>query len=496
MLEVIDVSKDFRGVHALKGANATFYDGEIHGLVGENGAGKSTMMKIVGGLFPPTSGTIKLDGQEVTFHNPHDAYNAGIRIVHQELSLIRSLSIAENIFIHKYEKGKVFRTVDRKQLVKDAEKMLDEWGIRVKASDKVSHISMGIRQLVEIARELTTGGKVIILDEPTSSLTISEIEKLFEIVRKLKEQGITVIFISHRLDEVTKLVDRITVLRDGETIGSAPTKDMTPAEICNMIAGTDIDNLYPKTESEIKETVLETNGLTGKGFQDISLNVRKGEIVGLAGLVGAGRSEFCRAVFGLDPIHGGQIHIKGREVEMKNARVALKHKMALLSENREEEGIFPELNVAINTITLRIKNAVHKGFLRHSRMKEISERMAAKLNIVSYDTMKQMVSELSGGNQQKVLFGRLLALGPEILILDEPTRGVDIGNKTEIHKIMGEFVKNGGTVLMVSSELDEVFGICDRIYVLHEGDMVAELNRDEFIKDRTLKYMMGLTKEA
>lgn len=496
MLEVIDLSKDFRGVHALKKANATFYDGEIHGLVGENGAGKSTMMKIVGGLYPPASGMIKQDGQEVTFHNPHDAYNAGIRIVHQELSLIRSLSIAENIFIHKYEKGKVFRTVDRKQLVKDAEKMLDEWDIKVKASEKVSRISMGIRQLVEIARELTTGGKVIILDEPTSSLTISEIEKLFEIVRKLKQQGITVIFISHRLDEVTELVDRITVLRDGETIGSAPTKDMTPAEICNMIAGTDIKNLYPKIEADVQETTLETKNLSGIGFRDISLTIHKGEIVGLAGLVGAGRSEFCRAVFGLDPIHSGQIFIKGKEVKMKNVRVALKHKIALLSENREEEGIFPELNVAINTITLRIKNAVHKGFLRNLKMKEIADRMAAKLHIVSYDTMKQMISELSGGNQQKVLFGRLLALGPEILILDEPTRGVDIGNKTEIHRIMGEFVKNGGTVLMVSSELDEVFGISDRIYVLHEGDMVAELDRDDFVKDKTLKHMMGLTKEA
>ena len=496
VLEIKEVSKDFRGVHALKEANATFYEGEIHGLVGENGAGKSTMMKIVGGLYPVTSGTIRLDGKEVVFHNPHDAYKAGIRIVHQELSLIRSLSIAENIFIHRYEKGKLFRTVDRRGLIREAEKILREWGIQVSGGEKVSHVSMGVRQLVEIAREVSTGGKVIILDEPTSSLTVSEIGKLFEILRKLKEQGYTIIFISHRLDEVTQLVDRITVLRDGETIGTAPTKDMTAAEICNMIAGTDICSLYPKTETEIHEVVLETEKLTGVGYRDISVQVRRGEIVGLVGLVGAGRSEFCRGVFGLEPAGSGTIRIDGKEVHMRSVQAALKYRMALLSENREEEGIFPELSVAVNTITLRIRNAVQRLVLRRKKMRQITDGMVKKLNIVSYDTMRQMISELSGGNQQKVLFGRLLALDPRILILDEPTRGVDIGNKTEIHRIMGEFVRNGGAVLMVSSELDEVLGISDRVYVLHEGDMVAELSRDEFAKEKTLRHMMGLTKEA
>ena len=498
MLEIINVSKDFRGVHALKEASATFYEGEIHGLVGENGAGKSTMMKIVGGLYPASSGTIKLNGEDVTFHSPHDAYKAGIRIVHQELSLIRSLSIAENMFIHRYEKGKLFNTVDRKQLVEEAEKTLKEWGIQVNAAEKVSYISMGVRQLVEIARELSTGGNVIILDEPTSSLTISEINKLFEILRKLKEQGITVIFISHRLDEVTQLVDRITVLRDGETIGTAQTKDMTADEICFMIADTDIKNLYPKTEADIHEddVKLETEKLSGIGYNNISVKVRRGEIVGLAGLVGAGRSEFCRGVFGLEPKTGGTIKIDGSEVNMNNTQVALKYKMALLSENREEEGIFPELSVAVNVIALRIKNAIERMVLKNKKMVEISNRMTEKFNIVTYDPMHQMISELSGGNQQKVLFARLQAMGPEILILDEPTRGVDIGNKTEIHKIMGEFVMNGGTVLMVSSELDEVFGICDRVYVLHEGDMVAEVARSEFKKEHILRQMMGLAKET
>jgi len=495
LVEIIKVSKDFRGVHALKEASATFYEGEIHGLVGENGAGKSTMIKIIGGLYPATNGIIKINGEKVEFHNPHDAYKAGIRIVHQELSLIRSLSIAENMFIHQFEKGKLFKTVDRKQLFKEAKKTLQEWDVQVNTSEKISNISMGIRQLVEIARELSTGGRIIILDEPTSSLTINEINKLFKILRKLKKQGYTIIFISHRLEEVIRLVDRITVLRDGETIGSALTKDMSPNEICKMIADTDIHNLYPKTESTIHEVVLETENLSGKGYRDISIQVRRGEIVGLAGLVGAGRSELCRGIFGLDPIAGGEIKIDRKQVNINNARVALKNNIAMLSENREEEGIFPALSVAVNIILLSIKNVFFRLVLRKKKMEFISNNMVDKLNIVSYDPLRQMVSELSGGNQQKVLFARLQAMEPRILILDEPTRGVDIGNKIEIHKIMGKFVKNGGSVLMASSELEEIFGISDRIYVLHEGDMAAEVIRGEFVKEHILKQMMGLTKE-
>lgn len=496
MLEVVNVSKDFRGVKALKHANACFYEGEIHGLVGENGAGKSTMMKIICGLYPPTSGDIRLNGEVMAFHSPYAAYNAGIRIVHQELSLIRSLSIAENIFIHKYEQGSFFRNVDRKKLVKEAERMLLEWDIHINASEKVSHFSMGVRQLVEIARELSTGGKVIILDEPTSSLTVSEIQKLFHIVRRLRDQGLAIIFISHRLDEVTELVDRITVLRDGETIGTAVTKDMSPAQICKMIAGTDLANLYPKAEAQIKDIALEARHFSGAGFNDVSVNVKWGEIVGLVGLVGAGRSELCRAMFGLDSHTQGELFIDGQRVELKNAGMAIRHKMALLSENREEEGIFPDLSVGHNTVMLRIKNALQGILLRRPLIRRISLDMVSKLNIATYDPMKQSISELSGGNQQKVLFARLLSLDPRILILDEPTRGVDIGNKTEIHKIMGDFVREGGAVLMVSSELDEVLGICDRIYILHEGDMMEEVVRDNFEKESTLRSMMGLQKGA
>ncbi len=395
MLEIINISKDFRGVHALKNTNATFYEKEIHGLVGENGAGKSTMMKIVCGLFKPTNGHVKLDGKLVTFHTPHDAYKAGIRIVHQELSLIRSLSIAENIYIHKYEKGKLLKKVDRKKLVKDAEKILKEWDIQIDASERVAQVSMGIRQLVEIARELSTGGKVIILDEPTSSLTVSEIKKLFEVVRKLKEQGLTIIFISHRLDEVTKLVDRLTVLRDGVVVGCAPTKDMSPSQICTMIAGTDISNLYPKSEADIGEIALKAENFTGKGFNNISLNVRWGEIVGLVGLVGAGRSEVCRAIFGLDKCYNSILYIKGEKVHIKNTGIAVKKRIALLSEDREAEGIFPELSVALNVIMLKIKNILKNNIINKKLLCSVANEKVEELNIVTFNSEKQIVSELS-----------------------------------------------------------------------------------------------------
>lgn len=496
MLEIINVSKDFRGVHALIDANATFFKGEIHGLVGENGAGKSTMMKIVCGLYPPSSGTIKLNGEETHMHSPRDAYKKGIRIVHQELSLISSLSIAENIFIHKHEKGSVFKTVNRRKLEIDAEKMLEEWGINIDASDKVEHCSMGIRQLVEIARELSTGGEIIILDEPTSSLTVSEIIQLFEILKKLKTKGYTVIFISHRLDEVTELVDRLTVLRDGKVIGTSATKDMTPEQICRMMAGENICNLYPKTSVDFGKVALEVKNFSGKGFNNINIDVKWGEIVGFAGLVGAGRSEVCRSIFGIDKHEEGNVYINNKKIKIKNAGMAVNEKIALLSENRAEEGCFPELTVGVNTIMLKVKNAVKNFILRKPLISKIAQQMTDKLNIATYNPMVQLISELSGGNQQKVLFGRLLASQPQILILDEPTRGVDISNKTEIHRIMGEFVKQGGAVLMVSSEIDEVIGICDRIYILHEGDQVVEMDRQQFEKELILKHMMGLTKGA
>ena len=329
MLEVKNIAKHFGGVRALKGVSITFNDGEIHGVVGENGAGKSTLMKIISGVYPPDGGSILLDGQTVHFPTPIDSYNAGIRIVYQELSLIRSLSIAKNMFIHRFRGASAFRFVDEKSVNIDAERMLKDWGIHIDPTTLVSQLSMGERQLVEIARELSTGGKVIILDEPTSSLTFKEIDHLFQVVRLLRDRGYIVIFISHRLNEVSELVDRITVLRDGEVMASTETKNLNAEQICRLIAGKDMSELFPKTEAKIGEVALEVNNLSGEGFRDISFKVHWGEILGVAGLVGAGRSELVRALYGMNDVFHGEVHLDGEKVRIVRPEQAIDKKVGL-----------------------------------------------------------------------------------------------------------------------------------------------------------------------
>jgi len=498
MLEVKNIVKNFRGVHALRNVSATFYDREIHGLLGENGAGKSTLMRIVSGVYPADSGIFLLDGEEVVFQNPQDAYNAGIRIVHQELSLIPSLSIAENMFIHQFRRHSL-RFVKRKDLQKKAMGVLKEWGIDLDPGTSVSSVSMGIRQLVEIARELSTGGKVIILDEPTSSLTFREIDRLFDVMRMLKAEGYTLIFISHRLNEVTTLVDRITVLRDGEMVAAGEKKDMSAHRIVSLIAGKEMDDigeLFPKTETAIGDVALEVKNLSGEGFRNISFQLHWGEILGVAGLVGAGRSELIRTIYGLQEREKGEMHLEGTQVEIANPWEAIDEQIVFLTENRGIEGTFPDLSVGINLILLKVKSIVRGIFLSKRQIREKTETLVDRLNIVTHNPHLQIISELSGGNQQKVVVGRLLGSDPRILLLDEPTRGVDVGNKTEIHKIIGRFIKEGGAVVMVSSELDELIGVSDRILVLHEGDAVGWFNRNEFDKEELLLCMMQVQRSA
>lgn len=496
MLEVSNISKSFKGVQALKNVSITFLDGEIHGVVGENGAGKSTLMKIISGIYPPDSGTIKINGVTVSFANPIEAYNAGIRIVHQELSLIRSLTIAENIFIHKFRNGKAFKFIDRKKLELDAKNTLAEWGIDLDPSTMVGQVPMGLRQIVEIARELSTSGKIIILDEPTSSLTDKEIERLFKVIKLLRNKGYIIIFISHRLNEVIELADRITVLRDGEVITTDKTSNFSSDQICKLIAGKEINELFPKTNTNIGDIALEIKNLSGKGFNNISFTVRWGEILGIAGLMGAGRSELIRAIFGINEVYSGQIYLKGQQIKIKCPAEAIRRGIVLLSENRSEEGIFPDLSVAKNLVIIKLKEVFTNYLLNLAKLNKKTNYLVEKLGIVTHNPYTQVVSQLSGGNQQKVLFGRLLGSSPRILLLDEPTRGVDVVSKTEIHKIMGEFVKEGGAIVMVSSEINELIGICDRVVVLHEGEYMGTFAREQFEKEALLRCMMGVLKIA
>jgi ribose transport system ATP-binding protein len=476
----------------LKGVSITFNDGEIHGVVGENGAGKSTLMKIISGVYPPDGGSILLDGQTVHFPTPIDSYNAGIRIVYQELSLIRSLSIAKNMFIHRFRGASAFKFVDEKSVNIDAERMLKDWGINIDPTTLVSQLSMGERQLVEIARELSTGGKVIILDEPTSSLTFKEIDHLFQVVRLLRDRGYIVIFISHRLNEVSELVGRITVLRDGEVMASTETKNLDAEQICRLIAGKDMSELFPKTEAKIGEAALEVNNLSGEGFRDISFKVRWGEILGVAGLVGAGRSELLRSLYGMNDIFHGEVHLDGEKVRLTRPEQAIDKKIGLLTEDRAGEGTFPELSVAKNLVVLKMKEVIQKVFLSEAKINQKAGDLVKKLSIVTYNPSVQLVSELSGGNQQKTVLGRLIGAKPKLLLLDEPTRGVDVNSKTEIHRIMGQFVKEGGAIVMVSSELDELVGVSDRILVLHEGSFMGVFERKDFDKEQILRRMMNV----
>ena len=495
MLAFKGISKSFKGVQALKAVSFSIPNSEIHGIVGENGAGKSTLMKILSGVYRPDCGTIEFDGTLVSFDSPEEAFNAGVRIVHQELSLIRSLTIAQNMFIHRFRRAKL-TFIDQKAIEAEAAKMLREWNIDIPPSTLVSELSMGSRQLVEIARELSTGGKIIILDEPTSSLTFKEIDLLFNVLRLLREKGYIIIFISHRLNEVIGLVDRITVLRDGEIVATADKKDLTTSQIVNLIAGKDLRDLFPKTAAAIGNVALEARSLSGKGFKNISFKVHWGEVLGVAGLVGSGRSELVRAIYGINATLGGEVYAEGKRVQIHSPKEAIQKGIGLLSEDREAEGMFPDLCVSKNLIMLKINEVLRNRFLSKSMIREKASKIVREMSIMTYNPEIQAVSELSGGNKQKVVLGRLTGSRPKILLLDEPTRGVDISNKTEIHKIMGRFLQGGGAVVMVSSELDELIGVSDRILVLHEGEFGGIYERKDFDKEEILRCMMNVSKAA
>jgi ABC-type sugar transport system ATPase subunit len=491
VIAVKDVSKHFGGVQALKGVSLEFVGGMIHGLVGENGAGKSTLMKLLSGVYAPDGGAVWLDDRPVQIRDPKHARDLGIRIIYQELSLVPTLTVAENLFLHRFSAGGL-APVGRKGLFHEAAGLLREWGLAVAPTDLIEQLPMGQRQLVEIAREVAREGKVLILDEPTSSLTNREIEGLFGALQRLKQKGVAIIFISHRLDEVLRIADCVSVMRNGETVGTVPRADLTADRMVALIVGHEISDLYPKTEVTIGETLLDVENLSGKGFQDVSFALRRGEILGVAGLNGAGRSELLRSLFGLNPITAGRVMLEGRPIPISSPPEAIRHGLAMLSESRKDEGIFPELTVGRNLILMDLRRLATVGWLRAQRIAEAVRELTRRLSIATFNPNRQKLSELSGGSQQKVVLGRLLGADPRILLLDEPTRGVDVGTKAEIHRIMGAFVAQGRGMLMVSSDIPELTGMCDRIIVLHQGRTVGHFERDYFNQEAILQCAMGL----
>ncbi|MCI8465655.1 MAG: sugar ABC transporter ATP-binding protein [Lachnospiraceae bacterium] len=492
ILEMKEIEKGFPGVKALDHARLCLKKGEVHALIGENGAGKSTLMKILLGIYHQDSGTVIYKGQEVDFKAPHDALTAGISMIHQEISLIPTVSVAENIWIGReknYTRAGIINTKKRNQ---EAQELLDKLGIRIDAKQIVRELSVANMQLVEIARAVSYHSDVIIMDEPTSSLSDAEIEILYRIIREVSANGTSIIFISHKLEEIFEVCDRVTVMRDGQYISDHDTKEITQPELVTKIAGREIKDLFPKQESQFGEVALEVKGLcSGKTFQDVSFSVRKGEILGFCGLVGAGRTEIMRAVFGIDKFESGEIYVEGKQVHIHSPKDAIANGLAMVTEDRRGSGIISGLSVKYN-MSLAYLSSLCNGLTfinkqkENSDAKEMSDRLA--IHAASLD---QAIGSLSGGNQQKAIVARWLLSGPKILILDEPTRGIDVGSKSEIHRLISELAVQGLAVIMISSEMPEILGMSDRVMVVRDGRLVGEFNRDEADQETLIQRAFG-----
>lgn len=476
LLELHGVTKSFGAVAALVSADLTLQAGSIHAVIGENGAGKSTLVKIIGGLYRRDGGEFLLEGESVDFHNTREAKAAGIAVIYQEPTLFPDLSVAENLFVGRQPYTR-FGALDRAKMRRETRELTQRLGVPIDPDREARGLSIADQQVVEIAKSISVGAKVIVMDEPTAALSGVEVERLMGIARQLRDEGKGLIFISHRFDEVFALCDVITVMRDGSYVATNSTTSTTEDEIIHQMVGRSVDNLYPKQDAQIGEPVLEVEHLTSVGvFDDVSFTVRSGEIVCLAGLVGAGRSEIARAVFGVDPYDSGSVRMNGVSVPRKNPAAAMRLGIGFVPEDRRKQGLAMTAGVQTN-ITLAIREKLARfGFIIDSLEEPSARTWAARLQVKMYalDTEAQM---LSGGNQQKVVLGKWLATRPKLLIVDEPTRGIDVGTKAEVHRLLSELAGTGVALLMISSELPEVMGMADRVLVVREGRITAELPR-------------------
>ena len=491
ILSIRGMSKSFGRNRVLDHINLDVRKGTVMGLMGENGAGKSTMMKCLFGTYQKDEGNIYLDGKEVNFSGPKDALENGIAMVHQELNQCLERNVVDNLFLGRYPVNSL-GVIDEKRMKNEASKLFRKLGMTVNLDQPMRNMSVSQRQMCEIAKAISYNSKVIVLDEPTSSLTVQEVEKLFEMMRMLRDQGISLIYISHKMDEVFQIADDITVLRDGSVVSTDRAEDIDMDTVIARMVGRKIENVYPKEDIPVGSMALEVEHLTKDGlFEDISFHVKKGEIVGFAGLVGAGRTETMRAIFGLDPHDSGTIKIDGEEVKIKSPQDAIGKKLIMLSENRREDGIIPPRSVLENASLASLKNFFFSGFAHKKKEREAVTEMFEKMNVKT-PSMSTEISKLSGGNQQKVLLTRWMLCDPEVMILDEPTRGIDVGAKFEIYKLMTDIVKEQRAVVMVSSELPELLGMCDRIYIMCQGRITGCVERNEFSQETIMKYAAGL----
>ncbi|MFI2303221.1 sugar ABC transporter ATP-binding protein [Actinacidiphila glaucinigra] len=495
VLALEGVSKSFGAVRALRGVSLRLHAGEAHALAGENGAGKSTLIKTLAGVHRPDTGAVLLDGRPVEFHGPGDARDAGVAVIYQEPTLFPDLSVAENIFVGRQPRRSLGR-VDHKAVREAAADLFRRLGVDLDPEQPARGLSIADQQLVEIAKALSFDARVLIMDEPTAALTGSEVSRLFGVVKSLREQGAAVLFISHRLEEIFALCQRVTTLRDGAWIASEPLDGLTEDDLVRRMVGRDLDELYPRQDAEIGEVALSVRRLTREGvFTDVSFEVRRGEIVGLAGLVGAGRSEVARAIFGVDRRDAGEVVVDGKPLRGGAPSLAMAAGIALVPEDRRAQGLVMDMSIERN-IGLTGFAATTKGGLM-SRRAERGRALdwAVRLQ-VKYARLADVVGTLSGGNQQKVVLAKWLATAPEVLIVDEPTRGIDVGTKAEVHRLLSRLASEGVAVLMISSDLPEILGMADRVLVMHEGRLTAEIPRSEATEESVMAAATGRVRRA
>jgi ribose transport system ATP-binding protein len=494
LLEARGIGKSFPGVRALDGVSLQVRRGRLNALLGENGAGKSTLMNILAGVFPADSGEILLDGRAVQFRNPREAQEAGIAIIFQELNLIPHLSVAENIYLGR-EPRNVLGLIDYRKLHRDAAARLAELELNVDPRTAVARLRVGAQQVVEIAKSLTVRARVLIMDEPTSAITEQEIEVLFRLIHRLKQNGVGIVYITHKLDELPHIADDVTVLRDGRYIGAAPFAEVTHDRMIQMMVGRELSELYPKTTAPLADEVLRVENVSLRHperpgdyvVRDVSFAVQSGEVVGLFGLMGAGRTELLQTIFGLHPqVSNGAVYVDGARKQIASPSDAIEAGLALAPEDRKADGLVLSMGVAENVSLSSLDKSTTAGLLQPGREREIVAHYVERLRVKT-PSLAECVRNLSGGNQQKVVLAKWLATGPKVLMLDEPTRGIDINAKKEIYAIIDELARSGLGVVMVSSELPEILAIADRILVLAEGRLTAEFSRDEATEEAVLK---------
>lgn len=486
VLEMVDIVKEFPGVRALDQAQLRLRRGTIHSLMGENGAGKSTLMKCLFGIYNKDAGQIFVEGQETNYENPKQALEQGVSMVHQELNQVLKRSIMENIWLGRFPTKGIF--IDDKKMYEDTKKVFNQLGIELSPRKIIGELSVSERQMVEIAKAVSYGAKILVLDEPTSSLSDKEIEHLFRILNQLRSEGVGIIYISHKMEEILRISDDVTIMRDGKWVATHSAKELTTEKIIQLMVGRTLENRYPPRKHHPGEVVMQVRNLTGMyppTVEDVSFDLRKGEILGIAGLVGSRRTELLELLFGTATIKTGDILLNGERHRNKNARDAIQHKFAFVTEERRSTGIFAKMDITSNAVIANLENYVHAGLTDNKKMREDTDKVIKDMNVKT-PSQHAKIGNLSGGNQQKVILGRWLLTDADIYLLDEPTRGIDVGAKYEIYQIILELAKQGKSIIMVSSEMPELLGICDRILVMSNGRVAGVEDVEELDQEKIM----------